>query len=161
MQENAHPGNVKAPNIRSIAAALALSAAVFLLDQHLKRWFWNRPDLMMGEWLNGLIRFTDHHNYGISFNLPVPTWLIVIISIIALLWAIRELFKYTIPSPYRMMFLGIFIGGVCGNLFDRATLGFVRDWLLLWGRSAVNLADGAILLGLIPLLIPLTKHPKK
>ncbi len=161
MQENAHAGNVTAPSTRSIAAALVVSAAVFLLDQQVKQWLWNRSDLMTGEWLGGLIRFTDHRNYGISFNIPVPTWMIIVISIVALLWALRELFKFTIPSTQRMVFLGIFIGGVLGNLFDRITLGFVRDWLLLWGHSAVNVADGSILLGLIPLLIPLTKRPKK
>lgn len=108
---------------------------------------------MNGSWLLGLIRFTDHRNFGISFNLPVPYWLMLAIAIGALIWAIYELLRPHAPfSTLQPVLLGIFIGGVIGNLFDRVTLGFVRDWLLLWGRSAVNLADGAILFGLLSYL---------
>jgi signal peptidase II len=142
MQENAHP--------RDLGFALLAAGSTFVLDQWLKSTLFANEGLMNGSWLLGLIRFTDHRNFGISFNLPVPYWLMLVIAIGALIWAIYELFQkknptYLLPS----VFLGIFIGGVLGNLFDRATLGFVRDWLLLWGRSAVNLADGAILFGLI------------
>jgi signal peptidase II len=142
MQENAHP--------RDLGLALVSAGTTFVLDQWLKSALFANEGLMNGSWLFGLVRFTDHQNYGISFNLPVPLWLIVIIAIGALIWAIYELFQSNVTRyALREIFLGIFIGGVLGNLFDRVALGFVRDWLLLWGRSAVNLADGAILSGLI------------
>lgn len=143
MQENAHP--------RDLGLALVSAGTTFVLDQWLKSALFANEGLMNGSWFSGLIRFTDHKNYGISFNLPIPLWIIVLIAIAALAWAIYELFFQSKATRYalREVFLGIFIGGVLGNLFDRVALGFVRDWLLLWGRSAVNLADGAILLGLI------------
>ncbi|MCE9586463.1 signal peptidase II [Candidatus Uhrbacteria bacterium] len=142
MQENTHA--------RGLGIALLAAGSTFVLDQWLKSTLFANESLLNGSWLLGLIRFTDHHNYGISFNLPVPLWLIIAIAIGALIWAFREVIRPNVTRyALRDIFLGIFIGGVLGNLFDRITLGFVRDWLLLWGRSAVNLADGAILLGLI------------
>lgn len=131
-----------------MAAGLTLA-----LDQWLKSALFANEGLMNGSWLLGLIRFTDHRNFGISFNLPVPYWLMLAIAIGALIWAIYEILRLnTSRYALRGLFLGIFIGGVLGNLFDRVTLGFVRDWLLLWGRSAVNLADVAILFGLLSYL---------
>lgn len=145
MQENTHT--------RGLGLASLAAVSAYFLDQYLKSILFANESLMNGSWLLGLIRFTDHRNYGISFNIPVPLWLIILIAIGALVWAIREVFRknsrlYILDS----LFLGLFIGGIFGNLFDRVTLGFVRDWLLLWSRSAVNLADGAILLGLIGFL---------
>lgn len=134
--------------------------STFALDQWLKSLLFANESLMNGSWLLGLIRFTDHHNYGISFNLPVPLWLIIAIGVGALVWAMYELLaRHASRHTLHSLFLGIFIGGVIGNLFDRITLGFVRDWLLLWGRSAVNLADGAILLGLIGYLFFTKRNP--
>lgn len=127
-----------------------MASATFVLDQWLKSALFANESLMNGSWLLGLIRFTDHHNFGISFNIPVPHWLIIAIAIAAIIWAIYELRRlHSTFYNLQSLFLSIFIGGVLGNLFDRVAFGFVRDWLLLWNRSAVNLADGAILLGLI------------
>jgi signal peptidase II len=153
MQENTHPGNLIPGNSKTVAAALIAGAAVFALDQWLKIALFANPSLMEGSWLMGLVRFSDHRNFGISFNLPVPFLLMLLIALAALVWSIYELIKLSPSDRYRALALGIFMGGVLGNLYDRVTLGFVRDWLLLWGRSAVNLADGAILVGLISYLL--------
>lgn len=142
MQENAHP--------RGLDLAFLAIGATFVLDQWLKSALFANETLMNGSWLLGLIRFTDHQNFGISFDIPVPLWIMAAIALAAILWATYELLRLRFPrSTFHSVFLAIFIGGVLGNLFDRVALGFVRDWLLLWGHSAVNLADGAILLGLI------------
>lgn len=136
-------------NARNLAIALQSAAAAFLADQILKQLLFTKVELMNGSWIFGLIRFTDHRNFGISFNLPVPFWLMILIAVLALGWSIRELLRLTPETEKkRVIFLGLFIGGVLGNVYDRVALGYVRDWLLLWGRTAVNLADGFILAGL-------------
>jgi len=38
-------------------------------------------------------------------------------------------------------------GGALGNLIDRVTRGYVFDWILLFGQSAINIADIAIIEG--------------
>ncbi len=68
------------------------------------------------------------------------------------------------PSPHPAWFtaaLGLLWGGTCGNLYDRATRGFVRDfikWFFVWdGRPHVwpnfNIADSAICVGVGILLV--------
>lgn len=148
---------------RGLGYALIIASGTFVLDQWLKSALFANETLMNGSWLLSLIRFTDHRNFGISFNIPIPLWLIITISITALIWALHNLFQSNATHHItRDIFLSIFIGGILGNLFDRITLHFVRDWLLLWNRSAVNFADGAILIGLIGFLFHkpgLTKDP--
>lgn len=134
-------------SFRAWTAAFVSGAAVFVADQVLKSVFFDRVTSEGAAFffLNGLVRSTLHHNYGISFNLPVPLIVTVLITGVALGWAVALLMERARTGRLASSILiGIFIGGVLGNAFDRLTLGFVRDWLLLFGRSAVNLADGAI-----------------
>jgi signal peptidase II len=46
----------------------------------------------------------------------------------------------------------ILIGAV-GNVFDRIFYGFTVDYLIFFGRSALNLSDLLIVLGVVLLLI--------
>lgn len=137
-------------NTRDVGNVLHTTIVVFSADQILKHFLFAKIELMNGSWLQGLIRFTDHKNFGISFNLPVPFFIIFIVTIAALAWSVYQLKNQKLQKhAWNPFLLGLFIGGILGNLADRVILGYVRDWLLLWGRSAVNLADGAILIGLI------------
>jgi len=145
MQKNTYP--------RNVTSVLQTALATFIADQALKYFLFDKQDLMNGSWLFGLIRFTNHQNFGISFNLPLPLFLIITITLAALAWSLYQLQNPILSKEtYKKIFLGLFIGGIIGNLYDRTTLGYVRDWLLLWGRTAVNLADGAIITGLIGFL---------
>lgn len=134
-------------SIRSWTAAFISGAAVFVADQWLKITFFDHIhyEAEAFSWMNGLIRSTLFHNYGISFNIPIPQALIILITGIALGWAVALLVERGRSSDLiACILIGIFIGGTLGNAFDRIMLGFVRDWLLLFGRSAINLADVAI-----------------
>lgn len=145
MQKNTYP--------RNVTFVLQTALATFIADQALKNFLFNKQDLMNGSWLYGLIRFTDHQNFGISFNLPLPLFLTITITLAALTWSVYQLQNPILSKEtYKKIFLGLFIGGIIGNLYDRTALGYVRDWLLLWGRTAVNLADGAIITGLFGFL---------
>lgn len=144
-----------ATRFRHFATAFLLGAVVFISDILSKTIFFAAAETNPTGFL------IAHKNYGISFNIPLPLWLTVCIAIGALIWAVWSLSKLQTSSfKLQALFLGIFMGGVIGNVFDRITLGYVRDWLLLFGRSAVNLADGAILVGLVGYFL-LTKQPKK
>lgn len=141
--------------LRNISTALLSSAVIFVMDAWTKAVFF-----AMGT-MEPTHLIIAHKNYGISFNIPLPLWLTVLIAIGAIAWVIYTIWHLEAQSSkLKAVLLGIFIGGVIGNLGDRLMLGFVRDWLLLFGRSAVNLADGAILFGLIGYLL-LTKSSKK
>lgn len=53
---------------------------------------------------------------------------------------------------------GLIIGGAFSNLFDRFAFGYVRDFLDI-GIATMNLADGAIWIGIGMLLLSI-KNPK-
>ena len=128
-------------------AAFISGAAVFVSDQWLKRIFFDQIhyESEAFSFFGGLIRSTLHHNYGISFNIPLPLPFVVLITGIALGWAIALLIERARMGRIGIsIVIGIFIGGALGNVFDRLMLGFVRDWILFFGRSAINLADVAI-----------------
>lgn len=127
-----------------MTAALLAGAASFLADAWSKAVFFDAAtqEGQAFSFFDGLVRSTLHHNYGISFNIPVPTWATLVITGLALGWALAMLMERSRRGQIlACVILGIFIGGVVGNVSDRITLGFVRDWLLLFGRSAINLAD--------------------
>jgi signal peptidase II len=77
---------------------------------------------------------------------------IAVAACAAMLWLLRR--------GGRALFcagLALIIGGALGNLFDRLTLGQVVDFLLLhwrgWYYPAFNLADSAITVGAVALII--------
>ncbi|MEI7512587.1 MAG: signal peptidase II [Candidatus Uhrbacteria bacterium] len=146
--------------IYSWTAAFLSGAAVFASDQWLK-WYFFDIRHYEGEAFsifNGFFRSTLHHNFGISFNLPIPLFIIILITGIALGWSIALLTERARSNQIiPCLLVGVFIGGTLGNAFDRLALGFVRDWLLLFGRSAINLADAAIAISLISFLLTQSK----
>ncbi len=129
---------------QAFAAALCTGAVGLFLDLYTKKIFFDGMD---GEGaafslFEGLVRSTLHQNQGISFNLPIPLWLTFVITGVALGWAVALLLERArAGSLLPSLILGAFMGGVLGNVFDRITLGFVRDWILLFGMSAINIAD--------------------
>ena len=136
---------------RLAALALGVAAAIvsFTLDQLAKARWLASSESPAGFWyLRGWVQSIDHHNHGITFNLPLPNVITLFITLIALAWVARESYRAYIRQDVRaLFFLGLIVGGALGNAYDRAMFNYVRDWLLLWFRSAVNLADISILVG--------------
>lgn len=55
------------------------------------------------------------------------------------------------PSNVSAAALTVFIGGL-GNMLDRAMYGYTVDYLLFFGRSALNLSDLVIMGGIVWML---------
>lgn len=149
--------------LRGILTALLAGAVSFWADIGTKILFFDRAtqEGQMFSMLNGLVRSTIHRNYGISFNLPIPTWATLLITGLALGWAVAMLIERSRRDQIlSCLILGIFIGGVIGNVYDRITFGYVRDWLLLFGRSAINIADLLIAGGILAWLALVPKKPR-
>ncbi len=134
--------------VQTFLTALVGCIGVFALDQYTKQLFFdaNRSFFFVLGWIQSI----HHQNYGIAFNLPIPQWLILGITLIACVGVISFLIrKRTSGSLLLALSLGVLLGGALGNAFDRIFFGFVRDWFLLWFRSAINIADLGVLLGLV------------
>lgn len=120
---------------------------VFILDLVSKHFFFDQGYPF--SFMNGWVRSISHQNYGIAFNIPIPQSVILGLTFLASIGILAAITRAPQKRPRLFsFFLGVLLGGASGNAFDRWQLGFVRDWLLLWHRSAINLADIGVLVGL-------------
>jgi signal peptidase II len=146
MQESAHPGTVIA---RSFAIAVHRAVIVFIADRVTKTIFYPLTfDIRTG--FEHIITLVHHENTGIIANIPLPQWLTIAMTLGVLFLVLHTLITSAKEGHTRAASaLGILLGGACGNLYDRVMQGFVFDWILLFGKSAINLADIAIVVGAV------------
>jgi signal peptidase II len=97
-----------------------------------------------------------HENSGLIANLPVPLPVIFLIVGAAILFVLKKMSEsIRSGNTLQTIALGMVLGGAVGNLIDRVLVGHVIDWILLGGRSVINIADLSIAIGaLIYLLAP-------
>ena len=150
---------------------LAVALAVILLDQGSKAWILGFFSERGGEPVAELTSFFNlvlTGNRGMSFglfntnaamNTVVFTVLAAVIVTALIVWLRRA------HNPLIRVALGMIIGGAIGNVIDRLMRGAVVDFLDFhvgtWHWYAFNLADAAICLGVIALLLDgLLARPK-
>jgi signal peptidase II len=122
---------------------------VMVLDLWTKGfWFAHERWIALGP----LLTTVQHRNHGLIFNVPAPIWLILGVSAIVFILVLVFFYRKIAQWPIALA-LGLLLGGALGNGYDRIVFGFVRDWILLFERSAFNIADMAIAAGLIILLL--------
>ncbi|MBT5808309.1 hypothetical protein HOI18_03475 [Candidatus Uhrbacteria bacterium] len=101
----------------------------------------------------GLIEFAIHKNWGIAFDIPFKLELVIIISIIIGIFLAKTAVRHITSHPKISFASLMIIVGALGNLFDRIYYGFTVDYILVLGRSAINISDLVIILGVILLLL--------
>lgn len=106
---------------------------------------------------SALMAFRYFENPGIAFGIEIPLVLIILLSIIALVLIVRRYIQPSIGQTEAFFLISILVGGL-NNLYDRIAYGHVIDYILLFGRSAVNLSDALILIGLLGLFYIYSKH---
>ncbi len=116
-----------------------------------------RSGLATGESIpeTGLFRLTHVRNAGAtfglfqdqSFSLTIVGLIgIVVLLLFALLFSRRlTFFANRLGKPA----LGLILGGTVGNLIDRLRLGYVTDFIDIGIWPVFNLADSAIVVGVI------------
>jgi signal peptidase II len=143
---------------------LAVAIVVVILDQVSKALI--RPALALHESVTvipGLVDFTRVHNTGAAFGMlnavefPLKTVVLSLVGLVALggvAW-----YAATVPLGDRLARLGIagVLGGAIGNLIDRASAGYVLDFVDAywdgWHFWAFNVADAAITFGVIFMIL--------
>jgi signal peptidase II len=112
--------------------------------------------------MNGTLRLLYVENPGAFLSLGSGLsaewrfWLFVVLS--SLMLAAFAWLTLSAEGARLLIFaFALLIGGGCGNLIDRATFGFVRDFAQLqvgyWRTGVFNLADAAITIGCLMLLV--------
>jgi signal peptidase II len=112
-----------------------------------------------------LLALTRVHNSGAAFGMfnamdfPGKTVVLILVATIAL--AGVAWYAASIPIIERLARLGVacILGGAIGNLIDRATAGYVLDFVDAsfrgWHFWAFNVADAAITIGVILMILDL------
>ena len=143
---------------------LSVAVVVVVLDQITKALV--RPALALHDSvvvIPGYVDFTRVHNTGAAFGMlnaaefPFKTVVLSLVGLIALggvAW-----YAATVPLTDRLARIGIagVLGGAIGNLIDRATAGYVLDFVDAywngWHFWAFNVADAAITVGVIFMIL--------
>lgn len=143
---------------------LSVAVVVVILDQITKALV--RPALALHESvavIPGYVNFTRVHNTGAAFGMlnaaefPFKTVVLSLVAVIALsgvAW-----YAATVPLTDRLARIGIagVLGGAIGNLIDRATAGYVLDFVDAywngWHFWAFNVADAAITVGVMFMIL--------
>jgi len=99
-----------------------------------------------------IFKITNVINTGAAFSiLKNNNTLLILITIIILVLLNYYIKKNNIENDYFE--LGIILGGIVGNLFDRLLYNGVIDYIEISSFPVFNLADSLIVLGIILLII--------
>ena len=146
-----------------------LSLAVIVLDLGAKAWAsmalaYGRPVEVLP-----FFNLTLLHNTGAAFSFLSEhagwqRWLFALIAIGAVIALSIWLARLDRHDRLNQVSISLIIGGAIGNLFDRLVHGYVIDFLSFhwqgWYYPAFNLADTAITLGAVGIIIASFKREK-
>jgi signal peptidase II len=150
--------------IRGRASELWIAALIVAFDQATKAVVRARLPLHESVTvISGFFDLTHVRNTGAAFGMlndidfaykPVVMVLVAVVALAAV-----GSYAFTLPPAQRMARLGLalILGGAIGNLIDRATTGFVVDFVDVYWRGlhfwAFNVADSAITVGVVMMLL--------
>jgi signal peptidase II len=151
-------------SIRRRIPEIWIAAAIVVLDQATKALVRSRLPLHESVTvIPGFFDFTHVRNTGAAFGMlnnidfAYKPAVMVIVALVAL-GAVAG-YALTLPATQRMARYGLalILGGAIGNLIDRATMGYVVDFVDVYWRGvhfwAFNVADSAITVGVALMLL--------
>jgi signal peptidase II len=143
---------------------LVIAVVVVVLDQWTKSLVRARLELHESiDVVSGWLSLTRVHNTGAAFGMlngvdfPFKTVVLLLVAGAAL--AGVAWYAASLPASNRLARIGLagVLGGAIGNLIDRATAGYVLDFVDAfwndWHFWAFNVADAAISVGVVFLLL--------
>ena len=139
--------------------ALGLALAVVAVDQVSKAIAAStlgpgeRVDLVLG------FELADVRNTGIAFGLLADGQGFVLAVTAVALVLILGYFALNPSRPELWIGVGLLVGGAAGNLVDRVRVGEVVDFLDPPAWPAFNVADVAIVVGIVVIVLTHRPHP--
>ena len=148
---------------------ILITVVVFVLDQWTKLLVLD--NMQLGERIEVLSFFNlvHVHNYGAAFSFlsDQPGWqrwflsgVTILVSVGIFIWLTR-LKQSQLLLATALVFI---LGGALGNLYDRLAYGYVVDFIDWYYGTyhwpAFNLADAAISLGAVLLIVDTFKNPE-
>jgi signal peptidase II len=140
---------------RGALIAAGLSAPLVVLLDQLSKWIiWNTygpaGDRIESEYLGGLVRLHLVRNTGSAFGMfQGQSSFLTIAALVAIVVLGAFFFRSARQDRLVALSLGLLIGGAIGNLIDRIRLGYVIDWVRLPITLSFNIADAAVMAGMV------------
>ena len=159
--------NKGAGKFRIYAEMLLIAAVIFALDQSSK--YWVRTHLVLRETLTPIpalgkiFRIIHWKNTGIAFGLFQGNgWILTTVGILIVLGIIIFSSRIVSGPVYWRVALAMELGGALGNLADRINpgLGYVVDFIWVGNFPVFNIADAAIVIGAVILVIGMWHQEK-
>lgn len=145
---------------------LWLAVLAFVLDQWSKHAIVASMELYQSIQVTGFFNLTYVHNYGAAFSFLADSggwqrWFFTAIAVVVSVLLIRWMRQTPRTQVMLPMAFALILGGALGNVYDRLVLGYVVDFIDIyyqqWHWPAFNIADSAICLGAILLIIDMFK----
>ncbi|AGY92462.1 hypothetical protein SPICUR_07505 [Spiribacter curvatus] len=146
----------------SLRFGLLLGALVLVIDQATKWLAVNELALYRPESVMPLLNLTLAFNTGAAFSLLADApgwqrWLLSGLAVAVSLYLLHWLRGLAASRRFEAAGVGLVLGGAVGNLVDRLRLGGVIDFIDIhyrgWHWPAFNIADAAITLGVVLILL--------
>ena len=147
--------------MRKLAPWYALAVLLVVLDQLTKYWVSASFDFGEARAVTGFFNLVLTHNKGAAFSFLAAAsgWqrgLFIGIALVAIV-VISVLLARHSGEKLFCLSLALILGGAAGNVIDRIALGYVVDFLDFyiagWHWPAFNLADSAITVGAVLLVV--------
>jgi len=108
----------------------------------------------------GLLRLFYVENTGAAFGLFQGRNPVLAILALGLVLVLIVSFRHLAATRWGAVALGLQLGGAVGNLIDRFRHGFVVDFIDLSFWPTFNIADSAITIGVLLLLLLLVRSER-
>ncbi|MEW4981928.1 MAG: signal peptidase II [Cycloclasticus sp.] len=141
---------------------LWLSLVVIVFDQASKFWVVSHFELYESLRLLPSLNLTYVRNTGAAFSFLSSAggwqrWFFVVIALVATLVLSIWLARLKSSERWMAVTLSLILGGAVGNLYDRISYAYVIDFIDVyyktWHWPVFNVADSAISVGVVMMLI--------
>jgi len=147
---------------------LWVSAVIIALDQLTKVWMSSLLDLHQTVAVLPYFNFTLAHNSGAAFSFLAGAggwqrWFFIVLAVSVSIALIIWLSRLKAQARVEAIAISLIIGGAIGNVIDRFIHGYVIDFIDVYVGSyhwpAFNIADAAICIGAVLLIVDSFKKP--
>jgi len=144
-----------------------IALAVIILDQITKWLVVQHMEIRESiPLIENVLYLTSHRNTGAAFGiLQGQMWLFFIATAVVFGVVTYYIQKYTKGQKWFGVSLGLVLGGAIGNFIDRllqgAVVDFIDVYIFSYNFPIFNVADSALVVGVIMLMIHVIQEEKK
>lgn len=126
--------------------------AVVVLDQLTKFWARSSPSVDLS-----ILKLSFVANTGAAFGLFKNSSLFLAVFGLAVVGLLVYLYPRVPGDKFQLLSFALIFGGTVGNLIDRFFFGFVTDFIDFGFWPVFNIADSALTVGVIILILCLSR----